>query len=254
MRGLHSKRKKLAIILNVLRGTRDLLDERAKGFQKNAQVIRRNSLKVGRAMQGTSQATRTSHDERDDARERALIARIATGDKQAFSDLFAQYGERVFRYAYRLISSASKAEEVTNDVMLEVWKNAGRFEGRSKVSTWILGITRNLALNAIRRKEFDTVDIEHAPEIADPEPISEVVDRDRRKLQRSLQRALGKLSTEHRDVVELTFFHGCSYAEIAAIVDCPENTVKTRMYHAKKQLQGLLVEAGVDLNSLEIAS
>ncbi len=186
--------------------------------------------------------------------EHVLVARIAQGDKQAFELLFKHYGERVFRYAFRLISNASKAEEVTNDVMLEVWKNAAKFEGRSKVSTWILGITRHVALNAVRRKEFNTIDVEHAPEIADPNESVAEVDRDRTTLKAALRSALGQLSTEHRDVVELTFFHGCSYQEIAAIVQCPENTVKTRMFHAKKQLQGLLVEAGIDPASVEMAS
>jgi RNA polymerase sigma-70 factor (ECF subfamily) len=190
----------------------------------------------------------------DDVGEQALIQRIAQGDRRAFESLFTQYGERVFRYAYRLISNTTKAEEVTNDVMLEVWKNAARFEGRSKVSTWLLGITRHLALNAVRRKQLDTVDVDDAPEIVAPEMDTAAMQSDRDTLKAALRHALTQLSPEHRDVVELTFFQGCSYAEIAEIVDCPENTVKTRMYHAKKQLQGLLLEAGLDPSSVEMAS
>ena len=112
-----------------------------------------------------------SAEESDSASENAehrLIERIADGDKRAFEQLFKQYGERIFRYAYRLINDQGKAEEVTNDVMLEVWKTAAKFEGRSKVSTWLLGITRHLALNAVRRKQLDTVDVDEAPEIAAP--------------------------------------------------------------------------------------
>ena len=97
------------------------------------------------------------------ATDQQLIDRIAAGDREAFEILFRQYGERVFRYACRLISDVGKAEEVTNDVMMEVWKTAPRFEGRSKVSTWILGITRHLALNSVRRKRPDTVDVDEAP-------------------------------------------------------------------------------------------
>ncbi len=186
--------------------------------------------------------------------DQGLIARIAEGDKRAFEQLFTAYGERVFRYAYRLISDQTKAEEVTNDVMLEVWKTAAKFERRSKVSTWILGITRHLALNAVRRKQLDTVDVDDAPEIAAPEDNTSARDHDHQVLQKTLREALSKLSPEHRDVVELTFFHGCSYAEIAEIVQCPENTVKTRMFHARKQLQGLLVEAGLDPANVEMAS
>ena len=198
-----------------------------------------------------------SAEESDSATESAehrLIERIADGDKRAFEQLFKQYGERIFRYAYRLINDQGKAEEVTNDVMLEVWKTAAKFEGRSKVSTWLLGITRHLALNAVRRKQIDTVDVDEAPEIAAPADNTSAREHDQAVLEDALRAALTKLSAEHRDVIELTFFHGCSYAEIAEIVQCPENTVKTRMYHARKQLQGLLVEAGLDPSNVEMAS
>ncbi len=183
-----------------------------------------------------------------------LIAAIGQGDKQAFERLFQDFGERIFRYAYRLISNQTKAEEVTNDVMLEVWKNAAKFEARSKVSTWILGITRHVALNAVRRKEFDTVDLDNVPEQPADIAVSPATERDRSTLKTELKAALAKLSPEHRDVVELTFFHGCSYLEIAEIVNCPPNTVKTRMHHAKKLLMGFLTEAGMDPTTVEIAS
>ena len=189
-----------------------------------------------------------------DEQDQALVARIAAGDRAAFELLFREYGERVFRYTHRLISDVTKAEEVTNDVMLEVWKTAARFEGRSKVSTWILGITRHLALNAVRRKQLDTVDVDDAPPIADEQEISAAVEHDRDVLKTALTGALGRLSTDHRDVIELTFFHGLSYQEIAEVVGCPENTVKTRMFHARKQLKGYLTAAGFDPDSVEMVS
>jgi len=184
-----------------------------------------------------------------------LVARVAAGDKAAFETLFSTYGERVFRYAHRMISDVSRAEEVTNDVMMEIWKNAGKFEGRSKVSTWILGITRHLALNAVRGKKLDTMDIDDAPEIADDSQSAQsgALARDAEALKQDLRAALGQLSDDHRDVVELTFFQGCSYQEIAEIVGCPENTVKTRMFHARKQLKDILSALGVDLGALDLA-
>jgi RNA polymerase sigma-70 factor (ECF subfamily) len=193
---------------------------------------------------------------RDSAQDddQQLVTRIAAGDRLAFEQLFNDYGERVFRYAHRLISDVTKAEEVTNDVMLEVWKTAARFEGRSKVSTWILGITRHLALNAVRRKSLDTIDVDDAPALADDNLTEAAMEHDRDVLKDTLNRALGRLSTDHRDVVELTFFHGLNYQEIAAVVGCPENTVKTRMFHARKQLKGFLRAAGMDPDSVEIAS
>lgn len=184
-------------------------------------------------------------------RDTILVGKIANGDKRAFEQLFGYYGERVFRYAYRLISDQGKAEEVTNDVMLEVWKNAAKFERRSKVSTWILGITRHLAFNSQRRKTFETVDIDETTPIADTSPAVEV-ETDQRVLKQGLRRALGKLSAEHRDVIELTFFLGCDYHEIAEIVGCPVNTVKTRMFHARKQLQGILTGLKLSPSNVEM--
>lgn len=195
-----------------------------------------------------------SENETAESEDERLVARIATGDRQSFERLFRKYGERVFRYAHRLISDVTKAEEVTNDVMMEVWKTAARFEGRSKVSTWILGITRHLALNAIRRKQLDTVEMEDAPPLVADDAHTAAIDLDRHTLADGLRVALAKLSTDHRDVIELTFFHGCSYQEIADIVGCPENTVKTRMFHARKQLRVLLSAAGLSPDSVEMAS
>ncbi|MCZ6642156.1 MAG: sigma-70 family RNA polymerase sigma factor [Gammaproteobacteria bacterium] len=180
----------------------------------------------------------------------ALVTRIAEGDKVAFRILFETYGERVFRYAYRMVNDRSLAEEVTNDVMLEVWKGAHRFEGRSKASTWVLGIARYLALNAIRGKQLVTVDLDVTPEAVDDQE-SNAIARDRATVKQKLRDALAKLSTDHREVVELTFFHGYSYQEVAEVMGCPENTVKTRMFHAKKQLRQALKRAGLDGVALE---
>ena len=178
-------------------------------------------------------------------RDGQLIAGIAAGDRRAFRTFFDVYGPRIFRYAVRTIGDVGKAEEVTNDVMLEVWKNAARFERRSSVSTWIIGIARHKSLNAIRGKQHVTVDIEDvAEQISDEGAAVESgeAERDRAEMRRVLRAAVAKLSPEHKDVVELTFFQGHSYQEIAQIVGCPENTVKTRMFHAKKQLKTLLGE------------
>ena len=189
-----------------------------------------------------------------DSADAALVARIAGGDRQAFEAFFNQHGERVFRYAFRLINDAGKAEEVTNDVMLEVWKTAPRFEQRSKVSTWLLGITRNLALNAVRRKQVVTVDLEDAPEPVDHQSANAEAEHDQLQLRAVLREALTQLSPEHRDVIELTFFHGCTYQHIAEIVQCPVNTVKTRMFHARAQLKRILGAADMDLSSMEEVS
>lgn len=180
----------------------------------------------------------------DDERDAALLARIATGDQDALRSLYERYGERIFRYVYRLVGNETKAEEVTNDVMLEVWKNAARFEGRSRVSTWVIGIARYRALNAVRGKRLTEVDLDDVPEPSNGSSLQSEQEtfETQRDLRRLLSQALKTLSVEHRDVVELTFFHGFSYPEIARIVGCPENTVKTRMFHARRKLKKALGE------------
>ncbi|MCP5057135.1 MAG: sigma-70 family RNA polymerase sigma factor [bacterium] len=174
--------------------------------------------------------------------EAQWIRQIADGDRRAFEKLYEVYGPRIFRFAIRMVKEEGKAEEVVDDVMFEVWKSAGRFEARSKPSTWILGIARFRALNAIRGKKIDTRDIDDDAPIADPaEDAGEQLDR--LALAEQIKGALNDLSPEHREVVELTFFQGCSYKEIADIAGCPEGTVKTRMYHAKRKLQPILSAA-----------
>jgi RNA polymerase sigma-70 factor (ECF subfamily) len=174
------------------------------------------------------------------SRDEAWLAAIAKGDRRAFDELYREYGPRIFRFAYRLIHDRAKAEEVTNDVMLEIWKHAGEFERRSSVSTWILGIARYRTLNAVRGKTLHLAPVEEAETVADETTTTAEVALDQAAIGRALRAALDRLSPEHREVIELTFFNDLSYKEIAEIANCPENTVKTRMFHAKKRLEPIL--------------
>ena len=167
------------------------------------------------------------------------LAAVARGDRRAFERIYREFGPRVFRFAFRLIRDRAKAEEVVNDVMLEVWKSAAQFSGLSAPSTWILGIARHRTLNAVRGKTLYVTDIDAAGDVPDDAPSVEA-GLDREELAARLRAALDRLSPEHREVIELTFMEELSYKEIAAIAQCPENTVKTRMFHAKKKLEPLL--------------
>jgi RNA polymerase sigma-70 factor, ECF subfamily len=168
-----------------------------------------------------------------------LIAAVARRDRRSFEQLYAKYAPRVFRFAFRLSRDQSKSEEVVNDVMLEIWKSAAEFGSRSALSTWIFGIARHRTLNALRGRTLYLGDSDEAAEVADPGPSPEArVDGGR--ICERLQAALDRLSTEQREVIELAFVEGLNYRQIAAIAKCPENTVKTRMFHAKKKLEPLL--------------
>ena len=107
-------------------------------------------------------------------RDEAWVAAVAMGDRRAFDELYREYGPRIFRFAYRLIHDRTKAEEVVNDVMLEIWKHAAHFERRSSVSTWIFGITRHRTLNAVRGKALQLAPVDEAAEIPDETTTSEV--------------------------------------------------------------------------------
>ena len=172
------------------------------------------------------------------------LERIADRDKRAFEALYTEFAPRVFRFAVRMINDETKAEEVVNDVMVEVWKSAGQFKGRSAASTWIFSIARHRALNAIRGKKVSTTALDDARDVKD-EGEDPMTATDENITQTLLKEAINHLSTEHREVVELTFFQGLNYKEIAQIAQCPENTVKTRMFHARKKLKPILESMGI---------
>ena len=183
----------------------------------------------------------------DDAADVALLERIAKGDRGALRELYGTYYHPLLRFIYRITGRLDLAQEGVNDVMLVVWRNGRSFGGRSSVSTWIMGIAYRKALKLLAASRRWTDRIAGAP-------LDEVVERfdgtaeqsDDGDLRDLLDVALRHLSAEHRAVVELTYFYGCSYEEIAAIAACPVNTVKTRMFHARAKLKKLLPVLGKD--------
>lgn len=177
--------------------------------------------------------------------ELLLLRRVAAKDKKAFEALYHLYYRRLFAYLFKVMRRADLVEEVLNDVMLAIWSHAASFDGRSRLSTWIFGIAYHKALKALARRPApaETGNEEQIPEPVDgDEPESLLA---RRELAGVLGRALHELSPEQRAVVELTYFYGRSYPEIAEIVGCPVNTVKTRMFHARRRLKELLPGLGI---------
>ncbi len=176
--------------------------------------------------------------------ELGWIQRIAEGDRDAFEKLYRAYQTRIFRYLLRMVGDSGAAEELTNDTMIAAWKAAASFKGHSKASTWLFAIARNKALNAMRGLRPVMVDVETAVAVAASSDSPErSVSRDH--LQTAMKQALSQLSAEHREVMELTFYQELSYQEIAEIMQCPVNTVKTRMFYAKRKLQEVLEKSGI---------
>jgi RNA polymerase sigma-70 factor (ECF subfamily) len=172
------------------------------------------------------------------------IRQIAAGDRDAFEKLYKAYQTRLFRYLLRMVGDTGKAEELTNDTMVAAWKAAGSFKGQSKPSTWLFAIARNKALNAMRGLQPVMVDVETAVAVvATSDSPEKTVSRG--NLQAAMKQALNQLSADHREVVELAFYQELSYQEIAEIMQSPVNTVKTRMFYAKKKLQEVLTQSGL---------
>jgi RNA polymerase sigma-70 factor, ECF subfamily len=169
----------------------------------------------------------------------ALLERIARGDGLAMRTLFARHQTSVYRWLVRLVHNGAIAEDLLSEVFLDVWRQAGSFQGRSSVSTWLLAIARHKALSTRRRRVDDQLDNTIASEVPDPADDPEIAlqKKDRIEL---LRTALSKLSNEHREVLDLVYYHGRTVKETAAIVGVGEATVKTRMFYARKRLEGLL--------------
>ena len=177
--------------------------------------------------------------------DEVLIARIADGDRLAMQVLFARHHVRVYRFVLRLVRNEATAEDLISDVFLDVWRQAGKFEGRSAVSTWLLSIARFKALSALRRRPVEELDEETAEQIEDQtdDPETALAKKDKGAI---LQKCLTALSAEHREVIDLVYYHEKSVEEVAGIVGIPEATVKTRMFYARKKLSELLKEQGID--------
>jgi RNA polymerase sigma-70 factor (ECF subfamily) len=177
--------------------------------------------------------------------DEVLIGRIASGDRLAMQVLFARHHVRVFRFVLRLVRDEAGAEDLISEVFLDVWRQAGKFEGRSAVSTWLLAIARFKALSALRRRTDVELDDETAEAIEDSSDTPEVT-LEKKDKSAVIRKCLEKLSAEHREIIDLVYYHEKSVEEVALIVGIPENTVKTRMFYARKRLADLLKASGIE--------
>lgn len=190
-------------------------------------------------------------DERDRAAAQAmaadeaqLMARIRERDLRAFECLYRKYHPRLTRFLTNLIRRPPLVEEVLNDTMLVVWNKPESYNGASRLSTWIFAIGYRKALKALSRYDDPQEDAQ-AERRASGEPGPEH-EFSRREAQAALLEAMRQLSPDHRAVVDLTYFHEMGYREIAEVMDCPVDTVKTRMYYARRHLKRVLAGALTD--------
>jgi RNA polymerase sigma-70 factor (ECF subfamily) len=177
--------------------------------------------------------------------DRELVERVAKGDRAAVRLLFMRHHARVYRFAARQTGSELMADDIANEVFLELWRQAPAFQGRSEVSTWLLGIARFKALSALRKRKEEAIDEDEAAAIPDTGDTPEVaVMKDDKAT--ALKRMVNALPEEHRTVIDLAYYHAKSVAEIAEVLQIPVATVKTRMFYARKKLGEALQAAGFE--------
>jgi RNA polymerase sigma-70 factor, ECF subfamily len=194
---------------------------------------------------GTARAPHGPGDSTDGMSDEALMARVAQGDREAIRLLFRRYQLIVYRFVLRRVDNSATAEDIVSEVFLDLWRHAASFEGRARLSTWILAIARNKAVSAMHGRIDQPLDDTMAQAI--PERAITAEDTlDAAKRSAVLRRCLARLSPAHREIVDLVYYHEKSVEEVSTIVGAPVATVKTRMFYARRQLAEHLRAAGVE--------
>lgn len=176
--------------------------------------------------------------------DEALIEKVASGNRLAMQVLFVRHQARIYRFIVRLVGGDNAlAEDLTSEVFLSAWRHAHQFEGRSAVATWLLAIARYKALGELRRRP-EPISREEDVEITDPADNPEALFEIKHRGE-LLRKCLTRLSREHREIIDLVYYHEKSVQEVAEIVGIPGNTVKTRMFYARRKLSELLAAEGV---------
>jgi RNA polymerase sigma-70 factor (ECF subfamily) len=180
--------------------------------------------------------------------DRDLLTSIAAGDRSAMRAFYDRYNVQVYLFVLRLIRDASNAEDVVSEVFFVVWRQAGRFEYRSEVSTWVLAIARYKAISVMRQRQDEPLEDAAAHEIVDEANDSQVA-LEKKDTAAVLRGCLTRLSAKHREVIDLVYYHKKSVNEVAEIIGVPTNTVKTRLFYARQQMRKLYEQTAMATRS-----
>ncbi len=175
-------------------------------------------------------------------RDWALVRQIGQGDRVAFETLYKQYYEYLFRFTYQVTRRLDVIEDVINETMFVVWEKAINAVPLAKASTWILGIAHNKALNALGRTSARTINVDEGSDEYQRHVNDQGAAVNELETDNLFTRAMLHLSPEQRGALELVYYHGMHYSEIALVTGVPENTVKTRIFHARRKLRDIWPE------------
>jgi RNA polymerase sigma-70 factor, ECF subfamily len=166
-----------------------------------------------------------------------LLNQIQNGSESAMRELYQDCSRGIYAFVMSRLRNPTLAEEIVVDTMHEVWKHPSRFRGESKFSTWVLGIARHKMLDVLRARDPETEELDEEMPNEDPTGFDRVADREQHE---GVRRCMEKLSDEHRECLHLVFYEDMSIAEVAEIQNIPENTVKTRLFHARQKIKNCL--------------
>lgn len=173
--------------------------------------------------------------------ERQLILRIQAGDRRAFENLLDVYETRVYRLALRFTGSVPNAEDVTQEIFLAVYRGIPNFRSNSALGTWIYRIAMNHCLEFRRKKRLETIPYDDELTLVSTDWREDPAQyADRQELSAKVEAALNLLSPLHREVIVLHELQGMTYQEVAAALDVPVGTVKSRLSNAFRRLRDLL--------------
>lgn len=170
-----------------------------------------------------------------------LLKKISEGDREAFATLYLSYQPRLVKFCSRILKNdIALAADIADEALIEVWRSAGSFSGRSQPSTWIHSIARFRLIGYLRKNKELLQDessewLNFEDESILPDEQIMLSERDD-----AIISSLGKLSDKHREVIELVYFRELAIKDIAVMLDISENTVKTRMFYARNHLKGIL--------------
>nr|WP_249154315.1 sigma-70 family RNA polymerase sigma factor [Bradyrhizobium manausense] len=206
----------------------------------------RLTAESGSVLPRASRERKTDHRfAQEDVSDEMLLKNVAEGDKAAMHIIFARHRKRVFRFIQRLVRNPAVVDDLVNQVFLDVWRSANRFENRARVATWLFSIARFKAISSWRERTHEDIDQDDALRVVDTLDTPDVA-LDHKQTQGILRGCIDKLSPAHREIIDKFYYHENSVAEVSGMIGIPEATVKSRIFYARKRLARLLVDAGFD--------